>query len=225
MPLTRVAGPVDLPPPLAELVARPAAVLARGRVLKHDATTTVTLLPAGERGWVVKRYNTKNRWHAVRRQVRTSRALNCWRAAAWLGDADIDTPKPITVLEERCWRLLRGRSYLICAYVQGVTLDKALDPREPAAGREALIEHAAGIIRRLRQHGIVHGDLKATNFIVGDGRIFLTDLDAARRPSGRRLAAGLDKDLRRFLRNWEDQPALAEAFLEQLSLATGPISL
>ncbi|HSH40730.1 MAG TPA: hypothetical protein VK973_01240, partial [Arenicellales bacterium] len=86
---------------LDELIKQPAAVMARGRVLKHDHVTTVVAIDDGERYWVVKRYNTKNRWHALRRLFRTSRAVNCWRAAERLREAGIDTPRPVAVLEER----------------------------------------------------------------------------------------------------------------------------
>lgn len=218
-PLARIAGENHLPPVIEQFADQPTSVMARGRVLKHDATTTVALVPGDECGWVIKRYNTKNLWHALRRQLRTSRALNCWWAAAWLRDASIDTPRPVAVLEERYWRVLRGRSYLVCKFIDGETLDKVLGRQalEGPVGHDELIAQAAGIIRRLREHGIVHGDLKATNFVVQGGRVFLLDLDAARRASGRRLAAGLDKDLRRFLRNWDDQPTLAQAFRQRLS--------
>lgn len=220
LPLARIATEDHLPRVIEQFADRPASVMARGRVLKHDATTTVTLVRGDGCGWVIKRYNTKNLWHALRRQLRTSRALNCWRAAAWLRDAGIDTPRPVAVLEERYWRVLRGRSYLICKFIDGETLDKVLG-RQALEGHvgdnDALIEQAAGIIRRLREHDIVHGDLKATNLVVQGGRVFLLDLDAARRASGRRLAAGLHKDLRRFLRNWDDQPTLAQAFRQRLS--------
>ncbi|MGA8259399.1 MAG: lipopolysaccharide kinase InaA family protein [Arenicellales bacterium] len=215
-----IAGPGQGCPLLDEIIARPDSVMSRGRVLKHDGTTTVILLEEQGRRWVVKRYNTKNRWHAVRRTLRTSRALTCWRAATWLEQAGIDTPRPVAALEERRCGVLRGRSYFACEFVEGQTLDEALRSGGRVTGGrrdEELIEQAARIVRQLREHGIVHGDLKATNFIVGKDRVFLADLDAARRHSGGTLAAGLRKDRERFLRNWADDPALMAAFSERLS--------
>jgi tRNA A-37 threonylcarbamoyl transferase component Bud32 len=199
---------------LNEIAARPAAVMARGRVLKHDGTTTVVAVGDGERRWVVKRYNTKNRWHAVRRQLQTSRAFISWQAAARLRDAGIDTPRPVAAMEERHAGFLRGRSYFVCEFVDGETLTAVLG--RGAMDRAPLVDQAAAIVRRLREAGIVHGDLKATNFIVGEGRVYLVDLDAARPSRGRRLRAGLRKDLRRFLRNWADQPALLAEFQKRL---------
>lgn len=208
-----IAGDADRCPLLDELIARPAAVMARGRVLKHDGTTTVVAVADGSRRWVVKRYNTKNRWHALRRLFRASRAVNCWHAAARLREAGIDTPRPIAALEERHFGILRGRSYFIHEYVDGEALAHRLRHSDDHA---SLVEQAVRIVRRLRAGGIVHGDLKATNFLVSDGRLVLVDLDATRCARGRRLETGLKKDLQRFLRNWSDQPELREQITRQL---------
>lgn len=202
-------------PLLNDILADPDAVMAGGRVLKHDGTTTVAVVSDARRRWVVKRYNTKNRWHAVRRALRTSRAVNCWRAAAWLTEAGVETPRPVAVLEERRLGTLKGRSYFLCEHVDGDTLLEAL--ARPGVDRPTLIERAAGVVRRLARHGIAHGDLKATNFIVSGERLFLVDLDAARRASGRRLEHAVQRDRRRFMKNWAHDPRLSEEFEVRLS--------
>lgn len=205
-----MAGGGERRPLLDELARRPGAVMARGRVLKHDAVTTVVAVGDGERRWVVKRYNTKNRWHAVRRLLRTSRAVNCWRAAARLRAAGIDTPGPVAALEERRFGMLRGRSWFVHEFIDGPTLADCL--RDDPAEQWALVDRAAAIVRRLREAGIVHGDLKASNFLVSGGVIYLLDLDATRAARGRRLEAGLRRDLDRFLRNWAGRPELLAEF-------------
>lgn len=202
-------------PLLDELAERPDSVMARGGVLKHDGTTTVIVVGDGSRRWVVKRYNTKNRWHALRRMFRPSRAVNCWNAAAHLLAAGIDTPRPVAAMEERWRGVLRGRSYFIHEFIEGDTLAQRL--REGSDGPAGLVEQAAGIVLRLRETGIVHGDLKATNFLVSNDDIYLVDLDATRPARGRQLETGLQKDLERFLRNWSDQPGLLEAFEKRLT--------
>lgn len=202
---------------LNELLARPSVVIGNGRVLKHDGTTTVVVAGDAERRWVVKRYNTKNRWHAVRRLVRVSRAANCWTAAWWLADAGVATPRPVAVMEERMLGFLRGRSYFVSEFIDGATLDHVL--RHGGDDPSWLVEQAAEIVLRLRAAGIVHGDMKATNFVVSEGRMHLVDLDATRRASGRRLATGLRGDLERFLRNWHDRPGLLRQFEKQLGSA------
>ena len=47
---------------------------ADSRLLKHDCTTTVSSVASGDNHWVVKRYNTKNAWHWLRRSFQRSRA-------------------------------------------------------------------------------------------------------------------------------------------------------
>jgi len=207
-------------PLLDEILAGPDAVMARARMLKHDETTSVAVAGDTRRQWVIKRYNTKNRWHAVRRVLRTSRALNCWRAAGWLTRAGVATARPVAVIEERRWRRLRGRSYFVCEYVTGETLNVVL-----ARGADnAVAGQAIEIVRRLRRAGIVHGDLKATNFLVSGGCVYLLDLDATRRAAGRRLEHGLRRDLERFLRNWGAQPELKRRFEAALGPGAGPLS-
>jgi len=191
--------------------------MARGRTLKHDATTTVTLVAGGEARWVVKRYNIRGPWHALRRQFQSGRARNCWRAAEDLAAAGIDTPRPVAALEERRFGLLRGRSYFISELVEGETLDEALS----RAGKQAaaLMDRTADIVRRLRASGIVHGDLKATNIIVSHGRVYLVDLDATRKSAGSGLCAGREQDLDRFLRNWQQDERLLAEFKRRLDRA------
>ncbi len=209
-------------PLLEELIESPASVTARGHVLKHDGTTTVTVVGDADRRWVVKRYNTKNAWHALRRLFRTSRAVNCWQAASRLQEAGIDTPRPVAAMEERRFGVLRGRSWFISNYIAGTTLAQAIG--HDAGHPSPLVAQAADIVLRLRTAGIVHGDLKATNFVVHGDRIFLVDLDATRCPRGRRLESGLRKDLERFLRNWSDRPDLLKDFESRVAddCAAGP---
>lgn len=220
-PQLRVIARIPEKDPLLEkIIEYPEAAMARGRVLKHDQTTTVTVVGDSCNRWIIKRYNTKNPWHAVRRLFSTNRASNCWRAAAWLGAAGIDTARPVAAMEERYLKFLRGRSYFICEFIDGETLDGLISRQDEDSKR--YIERACAIVQELGKHGIVHGDLKSTNFIVNGDRIALVDLDAMRRASGPPLAAGVEKDRRRFLRNWVDLPRLMEQFEQRLPPGGGP---
>jgi tRNA A-37 threonylcarbamoyl transferase component Bud32 len=205
-------------PLLERIIARPEAVMASGTVLKHDGTTTVTVVKDAGHEWVIKRYNTKSPWHAVRRAFRSSRAMICWRAAGWLQAAGIDTIRPVAMMEERYLKFLRGRSYLVYEFVAGEPLDRVL--LRQGDNQEQCLERACAIVDKLTAHGIVHGDLKCTNFIVSGDRVVLVDLDSTRRVADGGPATDLDNDRRRFLRNWVDHPQLLKQFERRLAAST-----
>ena len=66
----------------------------------------------------------------------------------------------------------------------------------------------------LKRARLTHGDTKSSNFIVCDGRLHLIDLDAMRTGT-----TGFDKDVQRFLANWEgDVRARFEAAFQAVAL-------
>jgi hypothetical protein len=64
----------------------------------------------------------------------------------------------------------------------------------------------------------VHGDLKATNWIVSSaGEVHLFDLDSLSIGlSNRAYLAGRRSDMQRFLKNWASDPQLEEAFRKRM---------
>ena len=97
------------------------AIQSLGQSLKHDSTTSVVKVEENGQCWVIKRYNTKNPWHALRRTVRRSRAENCWRMSALLSAAGVRVPAPVAYMERRIGPL-RGRSYFVYEYVDAEDL-------------------------------------------------------------------------------------------------------
>jgi tRNA A-37 threonylcarbamoyl transferase component Bud32 len=60
-----------------------------------------------------------------------------------------------------------------------------------------------------------HGDMKATNIKVLDGKPYLIDLDSMQQHAWDFLAKKRHaKDLKRFMRNWQDQPTLYNTFVK-----------
>lgn len=191
-----------------DLCTHPDYIMTLGNVLKHDATTTVIQLSRDHINWVIKRYNSKDSWHKIRRILQTSRAQNCWHASRLLKEIGILTPRRVAMIEERWKGKIRQRSYFVSEYIEGVTLDRVL--ADPDHWDENLIQQTAKLITKLRTNGITHGDLKATNFIVKDSDIYLIDLDVTKKVSlGNQ---GLIKDYQRFMRNWEKNEKLHRRF-------------
>ena len=175
-------------------------------MLKDGRTSTVARVSAGDLDCVVKRYNLKNLRHALSRCWRPSRAWHSWRAGHLLRHLGVATPEPLAVLEERLG-FLRRRAFLVTRHSAGQPLLECLDAsRAPSAEEaEALLE----FFRALHLMRIEHGDLKATNLLWHEGRIWVIDLDALRQHDSRKTyARAWRRDRSRFLANWPEGSAL-----------------
>lgn len=180
------------------------------RRLKNGATATVWRTENGGLPVVVKRYNVKNRVHGARRLVKASRASVSWRNAHMLDFFGVATPKPLAlIVPER--RMTNRPAYFLAEWIAGEKLRPWI--RAHLDRPEAIHwvgGEVAGVLRRMHATRISHGDLKASNFIVADERLFLIDLDAMRShrtESGFRRA--WEQDLRRFMANWQRFPEVA----------------
>ncbi len=195
-------------PLLRSLLAGPDDFLSEngaGTRYKHDRTTTVSRVTGGDQQFVIKRFNTKNPWHFVRRSVRPTRAARCWRFAHRFIDIGICTARPVAMIENRLGPL-RGRSYYISEYVDGrLCLDYLADSPDS----EGVIADIKEIFGKMHAHRISHGDMKASNLLISAGRVVVLDLDAAQehqKPS--RFARAYRRDRSRLLRNWDAGSAL-----------------
>ncbi len=203
----------------AALRADPDAWMARGTVLKAGNTATVARVRADGQDLVVKRYNIKGPWHALKLAPRLSRAARAWRHAHRLTLREIPTPRPVALLEKR-WGPLRRSAYLITRHVPGQDLQQLIAPTEPGPGggdAARLAQLFAGLVRSLCLAATSHGDFKASNFVLSGGRLFLTDLDAMRRHRcGWLFRRAIRKDLARFLDNWPARPEIRRLFAQKL---------
>jgi tRNA A-37 threonylcarbamoyl transferase component Bud32 len=185
---------------LAGLLADPDAALAGGIMLKDGGTCTVVRIDLEGLPVAVKRYNLKNTRHALSRAWRPSRAWQSWIEAQRLSYYGIPTPRPLAVVERR-FGPLRGRAYLVTVASEGRSLLDAwsADVLPPEDERTALL----ALLAALRRFRIGHGDLKASNFLIADGRVELIDLDATcQHRSEWRYRRAWQRDRARLLANW-----------------------
>lgn len=182
-------------------------VIQRGQMLKPGNTCTVARIQVDSLDLVVKRYNLKNRWHALRRAFRPSRAAICWRNAHLLSFYGISTPSPVALVESR-WGPVRRQAYFLTRAVDGGDALDVLASTHPAdAGARRLAARIVRCIDRMHSLNIVHGDLKGTNILVAGQQPVLIDLDAMKQYACAWTARrGVARDRRRFLRNWEASP-------------------
>ena len=200
-------------PSMAELLRNPDGALANGdtRFFKKGHGSTVGRIRIDDRDLVVKRYNIKGLWHALKRCSRATRAARSWRNAHRLLAQDIFTPRPVALLERR-FGPFRSRAYYINEYLEG---PRAIDffQSQDAAPKDAVAGRIIGIINQLKEKMISHGDMKATNIIIHGLEPALVDLDAVRaHGSQRRFKAAHQKDVKRFMKNWADFPEVHALF-------------
>ena len=196
----------------------PEALMMQGRRLKSGNTCTVQGFEHAKKAYVLKRYNKKSLTDRLRKVFSDSRALTSWSSAWVLEMAFIPTARAVAVYEDARARL-PGLRYLLMERIDGELLPDYVEScGEDLARVEAVADAFAQIWESLGLLRAAHGDLKATNLIVGqDGRLHLFDLDAFR--FGMKASAferGRAKDLRRFMQNWADRPELTELFEAKL---------
>ncbi|GAB4222708.1 MAG: lipopolysaccharide kinase InaA family protein [Gammaproteobacteria bacterium] len=179
--------------------------------LKQGNTSTIVATRIETHDLVIKRYNIKNWRHALTRCLRPSRALNAWRSALWLENCGIATAKPIAMIEQR-YGSLRGPAYFVSEYVPGQRLIEYMHDGK-LLHQQIIANKVIALLRRLYQEQIVHGDLKASNFIVYQEQPYIVDLDSLYvERDARRLRLAFKKDIRRFLDNWQNMPHVLALF-------------
>lgn len=183
---------------LAEFVEDPEAVFRGGEILKAGNSATVARVYLGGRARIVKRYNLKGPWHAVRRVLKpVARFRLAWLNGQRLHMLAIPTARPLALLERR-WGPLRGVAYLVMEDLGDLDLGSEVAVHGLSETRLAQV---VDIFRALQAAGLNHGDTKASNFLVGPAGVAVIDLDAMGE-----AVAGQARDRRRFLANFDDRP-------------------
>ncbi|MBM4204886.1 MAG: hypothetical protein FJ194_12155 [Gammaproteobacteria bacterium] len=167
-------------------------------VLKRGNSATVVNVDIGRRGLVAKRYNITGFWHRIRRVFRR-RAREAWQNGLRLGFLGIPTAVPLGLIEtgSRWWP---GPAYVLMERRDGK--DLATLTRSGHIDSFTL-KDLVHVVSALQKAGLVHGDLKSTNFLLHQGKLYLIDVDSIRVSK-----RGQRRDVARLLANWPvDAPA------------------
>lgn len=211
-------------PGLEEFLAQPEVMFDKldGQLLKAGDSATVKRIRLDGRDYVIKRYNLKSMFHALRRCLRPTRANACWRFAHKLNLFHVLNAKPVAFIEKRVLGL-RGKSFLITEYVSDENAAQYIERHadQPQKVSE-MIKRTTTLIKSLLSIEVTHGDLKITNILVNqDAQPVLIDLDgAAEHVSLSGLRKVFEKEWQRFLRNFADNPALQQRFIDERYAAT-----
>ena len=196
-------------PALLQFFRDPDAIFQRKEtvILKNGRSATLARIAIGDKVYVIKRYNIKGIGHWLRRCLRPTRARHCWQKAHCLTLAGVATAAPVACIEKHVLGL-RGRSYYLMDCVSGQNLLDALSQgvaNDPAV--TTLARRVSHLLNQLKELGLSHGDLKATNFLVTeDNKPVLIDLDGMKRH------AAPQKEWPRFLDNWKTRPDIEKMF-------------
>jgi tRNA A-37 threonylcarbamoyl transferase component Bud32 len=200
---------------LLQLLADPDASLqqADAHVLKQGNTCTLWSTTVDGRQLVVKRYNIKSLAHRISRMVRHTRAAVSWKNAHRLAMYGILGARPVALVERR-FGPLRGKAWLIMEYVSGDDITRLCkQPRPDDESSSRVVRGVTALLQQLAQCRISHGDMKGTNFIQSPQGIAVIDLDAMREHvSDRGFQKRRQRDLQRFMRNWQKCPDIDARF-------------
>jgi len=178
---------------------------------KHDRTTTVAKVALAQTNVVLKRYNARTQGHKFKRALRRSRARRCWLMSYEFANAGLNVAAPILMYERRAG-LLRKTAYFASEFLAGEEL-LHLMPSMSSQQRQGVLDQMRDAFNQMRLHKISHGDMKASNLLWINDRLYFIDLDAATKH--RFLftwSRSHKKDRRRFLKNWQSYPDLLELF-------------
>ena len=183
-----------------------------GKLLKDGSSATVALVDGPSGPLVVKRYNIKGAAHGFSRAFRKSRAWVSWTNANRLDFLGISTVKPVALVEER-FGPLRRKAYFVTEYIDGPDATVLAKKKNPMAEMASIVD----ILKELAVAGVSHGDLKASNFLLGNDGPVIIDLDSMKEHMS---AVDRDraekKDIARFMRNWDSIPRVKQRFAELL---------
>jgi len=192
------------------------ALIASQPRIKSGNTCTVALAKIDGIAVVIKRYNIKSFWHGVNRAVRQTRAAVSWANAHRLILLGIATAAPIALIEQHRFGL-RGKAYFLSEYLEAPDVSEFFSQVTDSASREETVTNIANLFYRLYLLQISHGDMKSSNIKIIDNQPFLIDLDSMRQHGFAWTAVNAHaKDLRRFMQNWQEVPALYNAFIKAL---------
>ena len=205
---------------LAQFLKNPDSYIKQECMLKDGDTTTVAVVNISGIPMILKRYNIVSPEQALRRLLDESRAHRCWRNSSMLNLLGIYTPPAHLFLEERLYWFFRRRSYLLTEKIPANNLNLQLkgadeaendgpvnsSPHSTANGainETKLVAAFADLFEIMHRYKISHGDMKATNFIFRNDRLYVLDLDGMRRHRFKWWSHRKSlQDMKRFEKNW-----------------------
>ncbi len=172
--------------------------------LKQGNTCTVKTVTIEDKHYVIKRYNPKGIAYELKHKGQISRARKSWINAHLLTFMGILSPQPIALIESNA-ALGKRYSYFICHYQPGQSSwDFFCDSQHLAKDKKLAAEQLISTLNQLYEYNISHGDLKGSNFLIHENKVWLLDLDAmVQHKMNWLFNRKWQRDKVRFLKNWD----------------------
>jgi len=188
----------------------------KATMLKSGNTCSVVEIEEEGRKYVLKRYNQKSWLYRLRHIMMRPRALSSWMSGQVLTLFGILTPLPVACLLLKSGPIFRC-GYLLMEKIEGVSLLQV--PVDQMSDLSQVLPRE--FARRWSELSVLdatHGDMKGSNFMVNSsGQLVLIDLDSLKfHTSKQELNRRKQKDLKRFMKNWERCPDVQHAYAQAL---------
>jgi tRNA A-37 threonylcarbamoyl transferase component Bud32 len=185
------------------LLPDPDLAFEGAQILKQGSRNHAGVVEIAGVRYVLKRYNCRGWGYRIGNAFRRSRAVRTWLVNWQYLVRGVPVPEPLLCLEERRCRLLL-RSYILMEFVEDSVSLRARWATLVAAEKLRFVEFFGELLGRMHRVGMLHGDLKWDNLLVGSvssrETMRLVDLD------GSSIVAQCDperarKDFNRFLKD------------------------
>ena len=180
--------------------------------LKSGNTCTVGRADIANQQVVIKRYNIKNFWHGLKLGVSKSRAAKSWANAHRLTILNIATAKPLALIEAR-FGWIKRRAFFVSANTDAPDIAEFFAANVDVETKQNVAYETALLFYKLNLLQISHGDCKASNIKIVEGKPVLIDLDSMQSHT---CAWWFEKkhikDLKRLMQNWANNPETSAIF-------------
>ncbi len=140
-------------------------------------TTTVACVTIADKKLVIKRYNHKNFWHALKLQFRESHALRSFWYAHFLRKLNIKTIKPVAVIQKQSG-VIKKATYFISEYLDGMKgCEYFHDNSQQEQHWPKTIEAVVMMFGAMKQNQLYHGDFHFGNLVIVNHEPYLLDFD------------------------------------------------
>lgn len=152
-------------------------IMSSGTFIKRGSATTVVKANYAGKDIVIKRYNYQGFLHAIRHTIKGTRAEKSWKYSLYLLEAGIRTPRALAYITSRKHGL-SGASYIINECIDTLTLSNLLHKNQINDEIIELVSDFCSLLQEnLKKLRISHNDLKPSNILIKDHKVYLIDLD------------------------------------------------